>query len=106
MSEHTKTPWEVNTEAGPQIREVFSGDTLICDCGVSGLEPIETEENTRFIVRACNAHEALLEACKNLVDMDDRDKRGDPDYTCTDSGRETLFDFARSAIKLAEGSSL
>ncbi len=64
---HTPTPWRLEGDC------VVSGDdtdyTLVADCErdpvwspLLGVE--ETEANAQFIVRACNSHDDLLEACQ------------------------------------------
>jgi len=57
MSEHTVTPW------------IIDGHQIVYDdmevCRVSG---DAWEANAAFIVRACNSHDELLEACKQLVE--------------------------------------
>ena len=61
MSEHTKGTWRIgdagHTVFGPKTDNP-SPETI-----ASGL----SKANAKFIVRACNSHADLLEACKKLV---------------------------------------
>ena len=66
---HTPTPWRVVPYA-QAIHEGYSGPVIKTDeadpwiiAEVSrGIEGEPSEENAAFIVRACNAHEGLVEA--------------------------------------------
>jgi len=58
-------------------------------------------ENARFIVRACNAHDDLRAACRELVRWDDgEDTEGLPDVF---NRLEDIVCQARAAIAKAEG---
>lgn len=50
--------------------------------------------NVEFIVRACNSHDALLAACKDLAD--------DHEFGATGTMRQDHLKAARDAIALAE----
>lgn len=69
MSEqtHTPTPWMAD---GPMVSKA---GTLICvaDCEdlAKDMPDEEAEANAKFIVLACNSHDALLKSCKNLVEQ-------------------------------------
>lgn len=74
MSEPTPTPWHVTlTPAGKEVEWVLWGPRD--DNGISqfvGLTKAafatraeRAKANAEFIVRACNAHEALVEACED-----------------------------------------
>ena len=95
-SKHTPIPWKVNTFAGRPNSEVFSNDTLICDCRATNVEMTseEIEANAEFIVRAVNSHQALLDALKCLY----RDEKLDDGDPALDQSRIK----AAAAIKLAE----
>ena len=61
-AKHTETPWRLNGLA-IQYRDSYVGT---CDSnGVN--DETDDEHNARYIVRACNNIEALLEACKYLL---------------------------------------
>ena len=75
MSEHTPLPWEVVPVARPRrVRlpvshyiEAIDGDKGVILAALIQDQFPETkmaEANAEFIVRACNAHYDLLEACK------------------------------------------
>mgnify|MGYP001590175097 CR=1 FL=1 len=63
MSEHTKTPWEVDRydEQGFTIRTAdVNNQRVICWNSQRCSLETEDEANAAFIVRAVNAHEALM----------------------------------------------
>ena len=71
MKEHTKTPWEIDF-ANPEMvyTEYVDSDgasTYICDCDSDILPQKEYEANAAFIVRACNCHDSLINACEALI---------------------------------------
>ena len=53
---HTPTPWFVSEGC------ILTKDLPLSNCRPQDLVPLQ--ENAPFIVKACNAHEELLEACK------------------------------------------
>ena len=57
--EHTPTPWKISTITAD---EVSSEKGVVCEC--FGVTQEEEFANAAFIVRACNAHDELVEACK------------------------------------------
>lgn len=68
---------------------------LIAGCYNPDQSPLwarEQKANAAFIVRACNAHEALLEACKAMLAYVPRDGTAERD----------VREMAESAIALAE----
>ena len=75
--EHSKTPWGCDSTAieGSYVVYGDSGDDDDEICIVSEMfaDSIEHEEsaaraNAEFIVKACNNHDALVEALKGLMD--------------------------------------
>ncbi len=74
MTKHTKGEWYV-CENG-HVREVDT-DYVICTPGDGGhidddiilIPPTEQEANAQFIVKAVNAHEELVEACTEALNM-------------------------------------
>jgi hypothetical protein len=69
---HARLPWEDN-DAGLIYGQVSGDDDpapFVCDVCDSPLEYTEQEKaNAAFIVRACNAHDDLLYALKNALDV-------------------------------------
>jgi len=60
---HTATPWS--------HREAYhKGEPVgfVVQSGVQGLFDVDKEADAAFIVKACNAHEELVEALKMAVD--------------------------------------
>jgi hypothetical protein len=55
---YTSTPWttSAHSEYPNRTQEIKSGDVSIADVG--------TSDDAAFIVRACNAHEPMLEALR------------------------------------------
>ena len=45
----------------------------------------------------------LLKALEDLIDMNERDERGDPDYLATDSWRAEVWLNARNKVAQAKG---
>jgi len=78
---HTKTPWLISTVQGsPGI--MIGGDdgsNVVCDMRLRS----SVEANAAFIVKACNAHDELVEACKEahlyLSAIADHDPDLDPE---------------------------
>lgn len=113
---HTPTPWgfgdlekgskrpmweHIVDSHGTQISTVMQ--SIVRGCQVIGPETQEeAEANAAFIVRACNAHEALVAALKALItDAEAMDKRlleDQPDPGC-EKGSITR---ARAALKLSQ----
>lgn len=65
---HTPTPWKVvsgmiETEAGVPIAHMHREPG-------NGTLPVERDENADFIVRACNAYEALLTVCERVYEYE------------------------------------
>ena len=57
---HEPTPWITGGCSGRMITTPsgYCGDGFIAD--------VDTKDNAEFIVRACNSHDELLEACRQL----------------------------------------
>lgn len=56
---HTPTPWKI----GFNEYDVCNNKAIICEC--MGLK--EGKENAKFIIKAVNNHERLLEVCNELM---------------------------------------
>ena len=73
MTEHTPTPFHVTTnEFGPHASSIHGSLPVIkmaggCEAVVVslGAERLECEANAKFIVTACNNHDALVGAVKH-----------------------------------------
>lgn len=100
MSEHTSVPWNLAKERKPMIAtprwvpeaEIRGKGGMRIVVRLGKLTSAEAEANAEFIVQACNAHEDLLGALKQLsAALDDFDF--DP----------ALQAAARAAIANAEG---
>lgn len=75
MNEHTELPWKV------EIRQdnicILSGDKVIALMCVKPdddhlYKPIVVEANAELILRGCNNHKTLLDACKEQHEAIDR----------------------------------
>ena len=77
MSEHTELPWYVDDSV--DIRKCPDSFIATCNghCNGRTLSFAQDEANAKYIVRACNSHKDLLEACniseacfRKLADID------------------------------------
>jgi hypothetical protein len=91
-SEPTPTPWayEANGKRGAWIGK--DGDWAALSCGSSDDKALA---NARLIVRAVNAHDALLEALQLVV--------GSLAFDREDATNREVLRRVRAAINLAEG---
>jgi len=93
---HTLDDWSV----APNGTDIIQGELHIAECMQSDdpkhfnyvPRPKEAKANAKFIVRAVNSHEELLEACKNMLT-----------YLETEEMKDLDLNKARSAIARAEG---
>lgn len=100
MTEHTPTPWIFD---GFNALQIFDGDLNLI-CYVVGGQGYRTNEDTAkynaaFIVRACNAHYALVDALEEAV----RHLAAPEGSTHEEPWPESPLGRARAAIKLARG---
>jgi hypothetical protein len=77
--EHTKTPWRVGRKGGAVVAdepvpEMGGSDDVEYYGGHMVAESL-VPRNTAFIVRACNAHEQLVEALTMIRDADNDAER-------------------------------
>ena len=106
--EHTKTPWRVGTAYhndvtiesgnGTRIAVMENPDMFYEQKTEDHISYSKTQEaNTEFIVRACNAHEDLLDACAQAIN----------DWHADDANfhieEPKYLKMARKAISKAEG---
>ena len=89
-SEATKRPWCV----GDRKWEIFGENRLIVETSASS-SSVEHTANAALIVRAVNAHDALVAACERLVEDVEHGYR--PLEGCLCVG------LARTALALAKG---
>ena len=61
---HTPTPYHVGVDTDLVVNEKC---LIVADCGRGFRD--DNCDNAAFIVRACNSHDALVEALKGLVDI-------------------------------------
>ena len=64
MTQHTPTPWEIRATTGlhSEVAGLPDKDGNYVPIGYI------TDPDARFIVKACNNHDALLAACKLVMD--------------------------------------
>lgn len=72
MTKHTPTPYKLvkHRKVGLEADEVFN--TIEKNDGLPRQEIIARVpkvENAEFIVRACNSHEALIQACEDALNL-------------------------------------
>lgn len=79
-AQHTETPWrwwdeDTDRPKGYDLASLQNddGENIFTLYGGAGLEALGTEPqdiaNATFIVRACNSHEGLLKACRQMVEI-------------------------------------
>jgi hypothetical protein len=109
MSEpkHTPIPWRIGYYNAQKctigiVVDTDAGEDVVAEvCHHDGYLPGEFgEANAAFIVRACNSHDALLAACRRLLDV--IDEYGLHDHAGEDIG-DVETSAARAAIAEAEG---
>jgi len=94
MNEHTPGPWEAeNTNSGIMIKSTRKPGYLAAARWFTQSSK-EIWANAYLIAAAPD----LLAALKNLVDIIERDNKGDPDYIAGDSWRDETLELAQAAI--------
>lgn len=99
-SKHTPTPWHKSaiypqTLEGPGDRPTLSTSGYSRNTGSSDVHA-ENEANFEFVYRACNAHDALVEALEKALDLVDL-------YAPADLLGGTAHTSIRAALALAKG---
>jgi hypothetical protein len=97
MSKHTETPWEVGTSVNGVIQLVAPDGK----CPVQVWDYPEAEANAKFIVNACNSHQALVEACKLAIKGMEADSKGLKPHTRSYAAHEA-YKAVQQALALAE----
>ncbi len=109
MSKHTPGKWIVEEAGNENLNYNFrisSEHRVIAQVWAhhnrnsKSEENLTDEANARFIVTACNSHDALLEACKAILDSPG-EMRGDGSVNLTILPEIVIL--LRQAISLAEG---
>lgn len=97
QSKYTPLPWKISkNEANWDSNIIYDALNPIAEC--NGIM-LNAEENAQFIIRACNSHYNLLEACKkSLYDCEHAGPRSDSPNLPDD----TIL-MLKQAIKKAEG---
>ena len=88
--EHTATPWRSDVD------NIYSGGYYIAKIVHGGTDKA-IKVDAEFVVRACNAHDELLEALKGLIAL----LEDDGSYSAHEYEQEMLI--AEHAIAKAEG---
>lgn len=99
-AKHTETPWETDVDELNALVQAVDGDANdefpVCVC-----QGPDAASNAAFIVRTGNSHDALLAACKVLLERMEVNELGvDSDPLPYD---RPAVNQARAAIALAEG---
>lgn len=104
---HTHTPWKITGPSSGKgthddggdyaIVEAETGNNYIVAEAFSKVDHgirYPAEANAKFIVRACNCHDALVKACQRLMEnMEEiyRDENGDMEWDGINLAREALI---------------
>ena len=103
-TQHTPGPWHISKHCRTAINDsslvamrhiASTGDHTTNFNFIETMD--ENEANAEFIVRACNSHYKLLEACRAFIRWNDDTNNGFPDENLLDIAVES----ARDAIEKA-----
>jgi hypothetical protein len=97
--EHTPGPWEYDDRHYWIDGKRYGMDSWAI---MRGSYCLATTDKNKANARLIAAAPDLLQALRNLVDIQERDERGDPDYLATDEWREEALMIAKSAIAKAD----
>lgn len=105
MSKHTPVPWRVSGGFNMKVRAGES--TEIADCAGDDAPKTASEcaANAAFIVRACNAHDDMLAACRSAVVYLHEFLKGWAGKERREQADHDLIDPIRQAIAKATGAS-
>jgi len=96
-SKRTPGPWELNPDIVETVEIIGpNGETIADVWNIAKMLAGERDANAEFIVRACNAHDALVRALKDLKE----DLENNGEIFKTDQKR---IDIIQYALRLAEG---
>ena len=74
--EHSRLPWaSIGVMIFTSKPSVMEQDNICCTSSTNSLERTEQEANAQFIVKACNAHEELVEVLKKNIHHSYLDKK-------------------------------
>lgn len=92
MSKHVETPWYAEPDPKSGKWSINNGFETFIDVR-SGLGGLPAEDTAKFIVKACNSHDAMVDVCRAIVAYDGfvGDRIG------------SIIKKAEAALKLAEG---
>ena len=94
---HTPTPWLIDKFGNVKM---IGGRKNILVQGFGLNSEKESVSNSTFIVRACNSHDELLEACKWALDIFDNDSHSGNKFF---NGENSAIARLKLAIAKAEG---
>jgi len=102
---HTPLPWKID-----KVTQYIGAPEIIADrrriakvLYHGGSEDREVDDNAAYIVQACNAYPALLEACKEARDMLGAIASGDPTQEILWTDLDAVLDKMNAAITAVEG---
>jgi hypothetical protein len=96
---HTPIPWKQDPTGDVGFWVIGTSKVLVAETLNETCSQDESAANAEFIVRACNAHADLLEACQDAL-SDSVDASTYPDGPCLN---KHVRDALRAAIKKAAG---
>lgn len=98
MGKHTPGPWTANGDMVNTKKDCL----YVAKC--AGDTDEQAEANAEFIVRACNCHDELVEACKEFLKLEKfTSSLRTPDPNGCWGDLCNAFAIAKSAISKAEG---
>ena len=100
MNTHTATPWGIELDYRDRTKTIITSkldDYMVASCNHAICNDPQNEANAAFICRACNSHEALCDALRNVLTRLDLEPV-EAVFPCS-AMRESI----RQALKLAEG---
>ena len=112
---HTPGPWTITRMTREPETILEMDESFIessqgwANSGMAGKRTVaivghwKDRPNPEADARLIAAAPELLEALENLVEIEARDNKGDPDYASTDTWREEALEIARAAIAKARG---